>query len=48
MCTKFSSDGEIHKRFSPYDTPYEAFIHYRNGLSDFSIRINSIYAEQQN
>ncbi len=48
MCTKFFSDGEIHKRFSPYDTPYEAFINYMNVLSDFIIRINSIYAEQQN
>ena len=40
MCTKFFSDGEIHKRFSPYDTPYEAFINYMNVLSDFIIRIN--------
>ncbi|MCH5173354.1 MAG: glycoside hydrolase family 57 protein [Bacteroidales bacterium] len=46
MCTKFFSDGEIHKRFSPYDTPYEAFINYMNVLSDFIIRTN--YAEQQN
>ena len=44
MCTKFFSDGEIHKRFSPYDTPYEAFINYMNVLSDFIIRTN--YAEQ--
>ena len=40
MCTKFFSDGEIHKRFSPYATPYEAFINYMNVLSDFIIRIN--------
>ena len=46
MCTKFFSDGEIHKRFSPYPTPYEAFINYMNVLSDFIIRLN--YAEQQN
>ena len=45
MCTKFFSDGEIHKRFSPYETPYEAFINYMNVLSDFIIRTN--YAEQQ-
>ncbi|MBQ7622620.1 MAG: glycoside hydrolase family 57 protein [Bacteroidales bacterium] len=45
MCTKFFSDGEIHKRFSPYATPYEAFINYMNVLSDFIIRTN--YAEQQ-
>ncbi|MBR4809824.1 MAG: glycoside hydrolase family 57 protein [Bacteroidales bacterium] len=46
MCTKFFSDGEIHKRFSPYATPYEAFINFMNVLSDFIIRLN--YAEQQN
>ena len=40
MCTKFFSDGEIHKRFSPYETPYEAFINYMNVLSDFIIRVN--------
>ena len=44
MCTKFFSDGEIHQRFNPYDTPYEAFINYMNVLSDFIIRIK--YAEQ--
>ena len=41
MCTKFFSDGEIHKRFSPYPTPYEAFINYMNVLSDFIIRLNN-------
>lgn len=40
MCTKFFSDGEVHKYFNPYDSPYEAFINYMNVLSDFIIRIN--------
>ena len=40
MCTKFFSDGEVHKYFNPYDTPYEAFINYMNVLSDFIIRVN--------
>ncbi len=39
MCTKFFSDGDVHKYFNPYDTPYEAFINYMNVLSDFIIRI---------
>ena len=43
MCTKFFSDGEVHKRFSPYNTPFEAFINYMNVLSDFIIRTQ--YAE---
>lgn len=43
MCTKFFSDGEVHKYFNPYDTPYEAFINYMNVLSDFAIRVNEAY-----
>lgn len=46
MCTKFFSDGEVHKMFNPYDTPYEAFINYMNVLSDFSIRVNDAIAEK--
>ena len=47
MCTKFFSDGEVHKRFNPYDTPYEAFINYMNVLSDFIIRVDNAMAERQ-
>lgn len=39
MCTKFFSDGAVHKYFNPYDTPYEAFINYMNVLSDFLVRV---------
>jgi len=39
MCTKFFSDGAVHKYFNPYDTPYEAFINYMNVLSDFNLRV---------
>ncbi len=44
MCTKFFSDGEVHKYFNPYDTPYEAFINYMNVLSDFIIRVDEEYS----
>ena len=40
MCTKFFSDGTVHKYFNPYDTPYEAFINYMNVLSDFILRVD--------
>ncbi len=46
MCTKFFSDGEVHSRFNPYATPYEAFINYMNVLSDFTIRVNNAVAEK--
>jgi alpha-amylase len=39
MCTKFFSDGTVHKYFNPYETPYEAFINYMNVLSDFLVRV---------
>ena len=44
MCTKFFSDGAVHKYFNPYDTPYEAFINYMNVLSDFMIRVDDALA----
>ncbi|MBW6440592.1 glycoside hydrolase family 57 protein [Patescibacteria group bacterium] len=41
MCTKWFSDGDVHKYFSPYESPYEAFISYMNILNDFRLRIES-------
>lgn len=38
MCTKLFSDGDVHKYFNPYDSPYEAFINYMNVLSDITLR----------
>ncbi|MBU2009978.1 glycoside hydrolase family 57 protein [Patescibacteria group bacterium] len=42
MCTKWFNDGDVHKYFSPYDSPYEAFIAYMNVLSDLKHRIEVI------
>jgi len=39
MSTKYWNDGDIHKYFSPYDTPYDAYINYMNVLSDFRIEL---------
>lgn len=47
MCTKFFSDGEVHKYFNPYESPYEAFINYMNVLSDFKLRLNSFVPESK-
>ena len=43
MCTKWFSDGDVHKYFNPYNTPYEAYINFMNVLSDFIIRINDMH-----
>jgi len=46
MCTKWFSDGDVHKYFNPYNSPYEAFINYMNVLSDFTIRVNEKCEDQ--
>lgn len=47
MCTKFFSDGQVHKYFNPFESPYEAFINYMNVLSDFKLRLNSFVPESK-
>jgi len=42
MCTKWFNDGDVHKYFNPYDSPYEAFISYMNILNDFRIKANKL------
>ncbi len=39
MCTKWFSDGDVHKYFNPYESPYEAFINFMNILADVKLRI---------
>ena len=34
MCTKYWNDGDVHKYFSHYKTPYDAYINYMNVLTD--------------
>ncbi len=39
MCTKWFSDGDVHKYFSPYQSPHDAFIAFMNVVDDLSRRI---------
>ena len=39
MCTKWFNDGDIHSYFSPYETPYEAYINYMNVYRDLQLRL---------
>jgi alpha-amylase len=34
MCTKYWADGDVHKYFSPYDSPYEAYRRFSHALCD--------------
>lgn len=40
MCTKWFSDGDVHAYFSPYDTPYEAYINFTNAYRDLQLRLS--------
>ena len=40
MSTKTMEDGAVHNHFSPYKSPFDAFINYMNVLSDFSLRLD--------
>jgi len=39
MCTKWSEDGDVHAYFSPYQSPYDAYIAFMNAFSDLQLRI---------
>jgi alpha-amylase len=41
MCTKYFSDGDVHKYFNPYETPYDAFITFMNILNDIQLRLTT-------
>lgn len=39
MATKWHEDGNIHAYFSPYDSPYDAFLSYMNVVRDIRWRV---------
>ncbi|HVP73775.1 MAG TPA: glycoside hydrolase family 57 protein [Phycisphaerales bacterium] len=38
MSTKYWADGDVHKYFSPYDSPYDAYINFMNVLDNIRTR----------
>lgn len=40
MCTKWFSDGDVHAYFSPYNSPYEAFMNFMNAYHDLHWRLS--------
>ena len=42
MCTKYFADGDVHKYFNPYKSPYECFIIFMNILNDLKSRLDYI------
>jgi alpha-amylase len=45
MCTKWFADGDVHKYFSPYDSPYDAFVAFMNVAQDLEQAVPSIRSE---
>jgi len=40
MCTKWFADGDVHKYFNPYGSPYDAYINFMNVLGDFELTLD--------
>ena len=38
MCIKWFSDGDVHKYFNPYSSPYDAYINFMNVLENLNSR----------
>ncbi|MBM4027831.1 MAG: alpha-amylase [Planctomycetes bacterium] len=38
MCTKWFADGDVHKYFNPYDSPYDSYINFMNVLDHLRSR----------
>jgi alpha-amylase len=38
MCTKWFADGDVHKYFNPYDSPYDSYINFMNVLDNLNNR----------
>jgi len=45
MCTKWFNDGDVHAYFSPYSSPYDAFINYMNAYQDLRLRAGATEAD---
>ncbi len=41
MCTKYFTDGDVHKYFNPYDSPYDSFINFMNVLDNLNWRCSA-------
>ncbi|MFT3991701.1 MAG: glycoside hydrolase family 57 protein [Luteolibacter sp.] len=47
MSTKGGTDGLVHTYFTPYPSPYDAYIYFMNVLSDLQIRLRRAQEKQE-
>lgn len=43
MCTKWFTDGDVHAYFSPYESPYDAFLFFMNAIRDVRWRLHEYH-----
>jgi alpha-amylase len=47
MCTKYFADGDVHKYFNPYNSPYDAYINFMNVLDNLKNRCGKSFGEDR-
>jgi alpha-amylase len=47
MCTKYFADGDVHKYFNPYDSPYDSYINFMNVLDNLGNRCSKAFSKKQ-
>jgi len=47
MCTKWFADGDVHKYFNPYDSPYDSYINLMNVLDNLRSRCKRALEHKQ-
>ena len=46
MCTKYFADGDVHKYFNPYDSPYDSYINFMNVMGNLEKRYRKLQQVQ--
>ncbi len=46
MCTKYFADGDVHKYFNPYNSPYDSYINFMNVLGNLNSRCSKASEKQ--
>ena len=46
MCTKWFADGDVHKYFNPYESPYDGYLAYMNILNDVRLRLEAKHGQE--
>jgi len=47
MCTKWFADGDVHKYFNPYDSPYDSYINFMNVMENLNSRCSRALLEKK-